>query len=183
MQLKERRNHEQSVHAFHVNLLFNAFCVFKDQMEKTLENIADLEPIKTNFSQLISQVMYITRSNGNTAQQLKGITTRVGKLEENLGASGGSKSSSDIEILKRQFQEQANQLQECGRKLVNFEAKTENYEFLIGEANRTIEEQAQEITHLRRKNEETIEEVRRLNLNQGASKKPVYYTLNKRQLG
>ena len=172
MQLKERRNHEQSVPAFHVNLLFNAFCAFKDQMEKTLENIADLEPIKTNFSQLISQVMYITRSNGNTAQQLKGITTRVGKLEEQLGASGGSKSSSDIEILKRQFQEQANQLQECCRKLVNFEAKTENYEFLIGEANRTIEEQAQEITHLRRKNEETIEEVRRLNLNQGPQRNP-----------
>ena len=172
MQLKERRNHEQSVPAFHVNLLFNAFCAFKDQMEKTLENIADLEPTKTNFSQLISQVMYITRSNGNTAQQLKGITTRVGKLEENLGASGGSKSSSDIEILKRQFQEQSSQLQECCRKLVNFEAKTENYEFLIGEANRTIEEQAQEITHLRRKNEETIEEVRRLNLNQRPQRNP-----------
>ena len=172
MQLKERRNHEQSVLVFHVNLLFNAFFAFKDQMEKTLENIADLEPIKTNFSQLISQVMYITRSNGNTAQQLKGITTRVGKLEEQLGANGGSNSSSDIEILKRQFQEQANQLQECCRKLVNFEAKTENYEFLIGEANRTIEEQAQEITHLRRKNEETIEEVRRLNLNQGPQRNP-----------
>ena len=172
MKLKERRNHEQSVLAFQVNLLFNAFSAFKDQMENTLENIADLEPIKTNFSQLISQFVYITHSNGNTAQQLKGITTRVGKLEENLGASGGSNSSSDIEILKRQFQEQAYQLQECCRKLVNFEAKTENYECLIGEANRTIEEQAQEITHLRKKNEETIEEVRRLNLNQGPKRNP-----------
>ena len=100
MQLKERRNHEQSVLAFHVNLLFNAFSAFKDQMENTLENIADLEPIKKDVSQLISQVMYTTRSNGNTAQQLKGITTRVRKLGENLGASGGSKTSSDIEILK-----------------------------------------------------------------------------------
>ena len=141
-------------------------------MENTLENIADLEPIKTSFSQLMSQVMYITHSDGNTAQQLKEITTRVGKLEENLRASGGSNSCSDLKILKRQFQEQANQLQECFRKLVNFEAKTENYEFLIGEANRTIEEQAQEIPHLRRKNEETIEEVRRLNLNQGPQRNP-----------
>ena len=172
MKIKERRNNEQSALAFHMNLLFNAFSAFKDQMENTLENIADLEPIKTSFSQLMSQVMYITHSNGNTAQQLKGITTRVGKLEENLGASGGSNSSSDLKILKRQFQEQANQLQECCRKLVNFEAKTENYECLIGEANRTIEEQAQEITHLRRKNEETIEEVRRLNLNQGPQRNP-----------
>ena len=103
MKIKERRNNEPSVLAFHVNLLFNAFSAFKDQMENTLENIADLEPIKTSFSQLMSQVMYITHSKGNTAQQLKGITTRVGKLEENLGASGGSNSSSDLKILKRQF--------------------------------------------------------------------------------
>ena len=172
MQLKERKTHEQRVLAFHVNLLFNAFSAIKDQIENTLENIADLEPIKTSFSQLISQVMYITHSNGNTAQQLKGITTRVGKLEEQLGANGGSKSSSDIDILKPQIQEQAFLLQECCRKLVNFEAKTENYEFLIGEANRTIEEQTQENLNLRKKLDEAIEEVRRLSLHQGPQRNP-----------
>ena len=155
-----------------MNLFFNDFCRFKDLLKVTIENIADLELIKTRFTQIMSQIMYVTHANGNTAQQLKGITTRVEQLEEKLGASGGSKPNSDIDNLKRQFQEQANQLQEYCRKLVNFEAKADNYEFLLGEANRTIEEQAQENLNLRRNLDETIEEVRRLSLNQGPQRNP-----------
>ena len=167
MALRDRRNHEESLLAFHVNILVNAFLSFKKQIEDTFGNSIISEAIKTNVSQLVTQVIYLTQANESGQQKIKEMNTKIGKLDENLGACGQSNFFSDIAFLKQQVQDQTIQLQERDRKLGNLEAKTQNYEFLLGEANRNIEEQAQEYLQLKKKLDEATENLRKLSLGQG----------------
>ena len=168
MRRSERRHHEQNLVSYHLNLLVHFLFSLRDQVGWYVdeliplrEGITSIDRLKSTVSQLVSQVTAVVRENGSMKEEIDKLSLQMMRVEENLvepSAVGAGQRHS----LQAQYQEITAKLADFRQQLSNMEAKFANHELLLCEANRTIEEQNNEIVWLKRQEESGRETSRRL---------------------
>ena len=171
MRLSERRHHEQTLVSYHLSLLVHFVLNLRDQVgcyvneiSPLREGITVMDRLKSTVSQLVSQVTAVVRENGNIQEEIDGLRSRLERVEENL-VEPDSLPVGQHHSFQVQYQGISAMLDDFKRQLSNMEAKFANHELLLCEANRTIEEQNNEIARLKRQEENNIETLRRLQVN------------------
>ena len=164
----ERRRHEQTLVSYHLALLFRFVLTLRDQVgcyvneiSPLREGVTAVDRLKSTVGQLLSQVTALVRENGNIQEEVDGLRTQLAQMEENL-VEPDSAAIGPGHSVQVQYQQINAMLADFRRQLSNMEAKFENHELLLSEANRYIEEQNQEITRLKRQEEMDREELNRL---------------------
>ena len=164
----ERRRHEQTLVSYHLALLFRFVLTLRDQVGCYVNEISPLregvtvvDRLKSTVGQLLSQVTAVVRENGNIQEEVDGLRTQLARMEENL-TEPDSAAIGPGHSLQVQYQQITAMLADFRRQLNNMEAKFENHELLLSEANRYIEEQNQEIARLKRQGEIDREQLNRL---------------------
>ena len=141
----ERRRHEQTLVSYHLALLFrlrDQVGCYVNEISPLREGVTAVDRLKSTVGQLLSQVTALVRENGNIQEEVDGLRTQLAQMEEILvkpdSAAIGPGHSLQVQ------------------------AKFENHELLLSEANRYIEEQNQEIARLKRQGEIDREQLNRL---------------------
>ena len=168
MRRTERRRHEQTLMAYHLNLLLHYVFTLRDQVGTFVndinplrEGITIIEALKCTVSQLVSQVTAVINENGNIQGKIDRLTSRLVRVEGNLVEPDSVPAGQHSSLQVRDHQITA-MITDFKRQLSNMEAKFANHELLLYEANRTIEEQNSEIARLKRQGESDRETLRRL---------------------
>lgn len=161
MRLTERRRHEQSLVMYHLNLLLHFALSLRDDFEGYCNEIKPIDRLKSTVSQLLTQVTAVVRENGSIQEEVDSLRTQLARVEENL-VEPHSAATGQHHSLQVQYQQITAMLADFKRQLNNMEAKFENHELLLFEANRYIEEQNQEIVRLKRQEEIDREQLNRL---------------------
>jgi len=166
----QRRSHEQTLMSYHLSLLVHFLFSLRDQVGSCVneinplkEGITLLGQLKGTVSQLVSQVTAVVRENGNIQEQIDSLRAQLVRVEEDL-VETDSLPVGQHHSFQVQYQGMNTMLDDFKRQLSNMEAKFANHELLLCEANRTIEEQNNEIVRLKRQEENNIETLRRLQL-------------------
>ena len=154
--------------SYRLALLFRFVLTLRDQVDCYVNEISPLregvtvvDQLKSTVGQLLSQVTAVVRENGNIQEEVDVLRTQLARVEENL-VEPDSAAIGPGHSLKVQYQQITAMLADFKRQLNNMEAKFENHELLLSEANRYIEEQNQEITRLKRQEEMNREQLNRL---------------------
>ena len=154
--------------SYHLALLFRFVLTLRDQVGYYVNEISPLregvtvvDQLKSTVGQLLSQVTAVVRENGNIQEEVDVLRTQLARVEENP-VEPDSAAIGPGHSLKVQYQQITAMLADFKRQLSNMEAKFENHELLLSEANRYIEEQNQEITRLKRQEEMNREQLNRL---------------------
>ena len=154
--------------SYHLALLFRFVLTLRDQVGCYVNEISPLregvtvvDQLKSTVSQFLSQVTAVVRENGNIQEEVDVLRTQLARVEENL-VEPDSAAIGPGPSLKVQYQQITAMLADFKRQLSNMEAKFENHELLLSEANRYIEEKNQEIARLKRQEEMNREQLNRL---------------------
>ena len=164
----KRRAHEEDLMAFHLNLLVSFIYNLKDQvgslfndLSPVKESVMVLQGLKSTVSQHMSQVAAIVNENGNTREEIRRLTSRLSRIEEEL-VEPDSTPITQHHSLQVRYQQITGTLADFKRQLSRMEEKFENHEILLYEANQLNEEQRVEIARLKRQGESDRETFNKL---------------------
>ena len=168
MRRKEKQQHNQSLVSFHLNLLVRFVFTLKDQVESYVQEINSVKEglsramglLNRTVSQLVSQVAAVARDTKKTEDDMQDLRSRLARVE---------KCSLEVDSVPARHSSLLGQCQrfttvcaDLKRGLGNLKANIANHDLLFVEANRTMEDQNNEIVWLKRQVDNHKEALRKL---------------------
>ena len=170
MKRQPRKKHEESMLLFHLNLLLYFAFGLKEEIGRVAADVNPLRDsaslwnkVRETVSHLVPQVASLSRDNSQIKALVQAFQSRLTTVEEKCdAASGATASSVNTNALQAQLQQLVSVINDLIRKISNVEAKEENHELLLVEANGTIEKQRVENETLKRELSTSRDETRAL---------------------
>ena len=162
-----RKQHEEGTVHFHLSLLFRFVVGLKDEIARVAAEVTPMKDAtlvwqKTvdTITQLVAQVGAVAQNSSRTQELVQSLQTKLTSVEVEKNAAVSVAGNPGA--LQRQLQQLASVVNDLLRKISNVEARDDNHELLLVEANQKVQEQRGENERLERELAASREETRAL---------------------